>query len=415
MPANVHIRKYSGLLFAALTLAASHAAGQDAATNSKPLTSVIGTITAVDAAAHTITVKEDKTGAEDIVQLASTRTLIKVAPGAKDLKNATRISANDLAVGDRVDVRGSKLEDNPAAITARALILMSARDLQSARQAQAAEWQRSTAGVVNNVDPATGKLAITTRTPEGPKSLAVETSNATQFTRYSPETPTTPARSSLSDIQVGDQVRIIGEKSADGSSIISTRLYSGAFRTVSGTILSIAPDGKQLTIRNLVDKQPMQVVLNDASAVRKLPPMLAAALARRLNPNQATAGEGAAGPPREGESAGVSGASQRPSFPSGANGNIGPAGGGQGMGLRTRGNGDISQMIERLPAEPVSELKPGDAVVVAGVATAGDNRRFLATNVIAGVEPILQSAPARQRAGESLGGDWGLGEIAAPQ
>jgi hypothetical protein len=50
-------------------------------------------------------------------------------------------------------------------------------------------------------------------------------------------------------------------------------------------------------------------------------------------------------------------------------------------------------------------LKPGDAVVVAGAPIANDQSRLLATNVIAGVEPIFQSASPRQM--QSLG-DWGL-------
>jgi len=40
-------------------------------------------------------------------------------------------------------------------------------------------------------------------------------------------------------------------------------------------------------------------------------------------------------------------------------------------------------------------------VVISGAATGADNTRLLATNVIAGVEPILQSAPQRQ-GGQSL-------------
>ena len=71
-------------------------------------------------------------------------------------------------------------------------------------------------------------------------------------------------------------------------------------------------------------------------------------------------------------------------------------------------------MIEHLPAISLSELKPGDAVVISGVATGEDGSRLLATNIIAGVEPILQSAPARQ-GGQATGGDWGLGEMTIPQ
>ncbi|MBV8572531.1 MAG: hypothetical protein JO319_18075 [Acidobacteriaceae bacterium] len=392
-------------MLAALSLMAATGEAQDAAAPAKGLINVIGTVTAVDTAAPTITVKEDKTGTERIIQLANTRTLIKVSPGAKDLKSGTRITADDLQPGDRVDVRGTPAGDTPNSIAARAVILMSARDLQSARQAQAAAWLHSTSGVVNSIDPSAEKLTITTRTPEGPKPLIVETSKQTQFTRYSPQTPAVPVPSSFSDIQPGDQVRIIGNRSADNSSITATRLYSGAFRAVSGTIVSIAPDAKSLTIKSLANKQPVQVTLNDASAVRKLPPQLAMALARRLNPS--ARGE-------TGDANASAGGQGRPPATGANNATSGGPASAPGIGLRTRGNGDISQIIERLPSEPVSGLKPGDAVVVAGIATGTDNRQLLATNIIAGVEPILQSAPARE-AGASLGGDWGLGEIAAPQ
>lgn len=77
-------------------------------------------------------------------------------------------------------------------------------------------------------------------------------------------------------------------------------------------------------------------------------------------------------------------------------------------------SGDISQMLDRLPKITAADLKPGDAIVISGVATGTDSSRLQASTVIAGVEPILQSAPQRQ-SGQSLGGDWGLGEMSAPQ
>jgi hypothetical protein len=78
------------------------------------------------------------------------------------------------------------------------------------------------------------------------------------------------------------------------------------------------------------------------------------------------------------------------------------------------GGGDVAQLIERLPAISISDLKPGEAVVISGVRTDGSNPGLVATNIIAGVEPILQSAPARS-GGQSAGGDWGLGEMTVPQ
>jgi Domain of unknown function (DUF5666) len=366
---------------------------QDSASSKQALEHVLGTITTVDSNAHTVTVKEDKTGASYILQLAETKTLLKVEPGAKDLKNAVRINADDLQAGDRVDARGTKPDASSNTLAARSVVLMSGRALQQAHQAQAAEWQHSTAGVVTSVDGAAGKLNATIKTPEGAKPVVIATTGQTEFTRYAPDNPKTPAPSQLTQIQAGDQVRVIGDRSADGATIAAQKIYSGAFRTISGTVASIGPDGKSATVKDLATKKPVEIVLGEDAAVHRLPPMMAMMLARRFNPSYKPA-EGA------------------------ANGGTAPAGGGQGQrmggGGGPRGNGDISQMLERAPKIALSDLKQGDAVVVSGAATGADNTHLLATNVIAGVEPILQSAPQRQ-GGQNLGGDWGLGEIAAPQ
>lgn len=387
----------------------SWAATQDTATtpSAKPTEHLIGTITALDAAARSITVKEDKSGSEQTILLADTKTLIKVAPGAKDLKNATRMTADQLAIGDRVDIRGLKSAADPGKIAARSVVLMSARELQQVHQAQAAEWQHSMAGVVTTVDSSTGKITINQRTASGPKAVVVETSAQTEFTRYSPQSPGSPATSQLAQVQPGDQLRVIGEKSDDGSTITAQRVYSGAFRTLNGTIVSIAPDGKQLTMRDLASKKPVEILLTDSSSLRKLPPEMAMGLARRLNPSVRPSDSGA---PNGGPESVAARGGPPPAGAPGPGGMHGPGAG----GMRAGRNGDISQMIERLPKIGIADLKPGDAIVVSGVATGGDNGELTATNVIAGVEPILRSAPARQ-SGQALGGDWGLGEMTPPQ
>lgn len=400
------ISKNVAAIFVVVTLFASGAlAGQSPVAPGKPTEHLLGTITAVDSATHTITVKDDKSATDQVVSLAETKTLLKVAPGAKDLKSASRITGSDLAVGDRVDVRGFKASDGGTAISARSVVLMSARDLQQAHQTQAAEWQHSTAGVVDSADPASGKIAINARTAEGRKPISIEISSQTEFTRYAPEAPNVPAAAQLTQIQPGDQVRVLGEASDDGATIKASKVYFGAFRTVNGTILSIAPDGKQLTIKDLASKKIVSISLGEGASIRKLPPEMAAGLARRVNggsrpgsastPGSATGGNpsasGSPGAPLSRDSATPDGTARS----------------------RPRG-GDISKMIERLPAINISDLKPGDAVIVSGAATATDNSQLAATNVIAGVEPILQSAPARA-GGQATGGDWGLGEISAPQ
>ena len=65
-------------------------------------TRIVGTVTAVAAAA--ITVKTDKDG-EVNVAIPDGIKLQRVEPGAKDLSAATSIQFTDLAVGDRVLIR----------------------------------------------------------------------------------------------------------------------------------------------------------------------------------------------------------------------------------------------------------------------------------------------------------------------
>jgi hypothetical protein len=382
------------LLYSFVVTASRPAFSQDAPVAVKqPLEHVLGAVTAVDNGAHTVTVKEDKSGSSRTILLADTKTLLKVEPGAKDLKSAVRIVADDLQVGDRVDVRGLKTEAVDT-LAAKSVVLMSARDLQQAHQAQAAAWQHSTAGMVTALDASMGKITLNVRSAEGPKPVGIETSKATEFTRYAPENPKIPAASQIAQIQAGDQVRVIGEKSEDGSTIKAQRVYSGAFRTLSATISAIAADGKSVTVKELATKKLVEIALNEETAIRKLPAPMAMMLARRFNPNfKAPEGAAAAG-------GGAPTTNARP--PEAAAGH----GGGQH-------SDDISQMLEHIPKIPLADLKQGDAVVISGVALGADNSRLLASSMIAGVEPILQSAPQRQ--GQSLGGDWGLGEMAVPQ
>ncbi len=412
--------KLTSIFVAALLLTSSVSASSQnspAAAGAKP-TPIIGTITALDSNAHTVSIKQDKTGTAYTVQVGSTKTLLKVEPGAKDLKTATRITTDDLAVGDRVEVGALKSDADPNTVVARSVILMSARDLQKAHQEQLAAWQHSTPGVVSAVDPSAHTITVSARTPDGPKTLTVNAASAV-FTRYSPEDPKVPAASQFADVQPGDQVRVIGQLAPDGTTLAASQIYSSAFRNVVGTIASVAADGKQITVKDLQTKQPVTVTLNDDSSVRKLPPPMAYALARRFNPDfkmpqgsgpegpgaQGPGGQNIAGAPsqtqgqgwqgRQGQQGGngATGQGQRPGGPGGAGG-----------GTRGAAGGDLSQMLDRLPKIATADLKSGDAVIVSGSPVNGDKSHLLATNVIAGVEPIFQSASRRQS--QSLS-DWG--------
>ncbi|HEX4809898.1 MAG TPA: hypothetical protein VH325_13255 [Bryobacteraceae bacterium] len=377
---------------------------------------VVGAITSVDPAGGKITVKEDKTDAEYAVSIAGTKSLLKVGPDL-NVKTATRLTPEQLAAGDRVVVHGHKPEGSQNAIDATVVLVMTKNAVEAVHQKEQEEWKtRATAGVVASVDPSGTHLIMTARTPEGPKPVTVDLAKVTQYTRYSPENPKTPTESKLADIQPGDQVRVLGNKSDDGSTISAEKVYSGSFRTLAATVASIAPDGKTIVVNDLQTKKPVTVELTDDSAVRQMPPQMAMMLARRLNPSfQAAGGPGAAnapgggrgngsgpgGPPPDGR---PSPQTAGPAGPEGAPGGARPSG---------MGRGDLTQMIERLPKIPVSDLKPGAAVVVSG-GVANANSQLVATNIISGVEPIFQSAPQRGGQNSALNSMWSLGDLSVP-
>jgi hypothetical protein len=79
--------------------------------------------------------------------------------------------------------------------------------------------------------------------------------------------------------------------------------------------------------------------------------------------------------------------------------------GGPGRG----GRGDLKQMLDRLPAVPLTGLKAGDAIMV--TTTEGtDSSHSTAVMLLAGVDDLLRASPAATRdimSGWNLGGGEG--------
>src|ERR1700693_997583 len=68
----------------------------------------------------------------NITVLPATR-IVRVAPGEKDLKNATPIQLQDIQVGDRILVGGKSSDDN-LSLVASSVVVMKRSDLQSRDQ-----------------------------------------------------------------------------------------------------------------------------------------------------------------------------------------------------------------------------------------------------------------------------------------
>jgi hypothetical protein len=362
------------------------------------LKQVIGEVTSIDAANKQIKLKGDD-GTAYTIDLNDSTSFLRVAPGEKDLKKATKIAFTDLMVGDRA----LALQKDSAA-PARAVVIMTKGDLAQEHDRERADWQkRGITGVVTALDSANKQVTATTRGRES-KTLTIDVS-AASFRRYSPDSIkfADAKPSSFADLQVGDTVRALGDKNEDGTQLKAQAVVSGAFETIAGTVDSVDTAANQVHLTNLQTKKPVVVRIIPDSLMRRLDPTVAAMLARRLRPDSAAGSATVAAGGRPAGAAGEQGESGAPGgFRGGAGGPGGPGGGGRFGG---GAGGDLQQILEKMPQLSLSDLKKGDAVIVSSSKAAGD-APITAFSFVAGVEPFLAAAP--RTSGQVNLGSWNL-------
>ncbi|HTR36503.1 MAG TPA: hypothetical protein VMH80_11405 [Bryobacteraceae bacterium] len=389
-----------GIAFLALTLTS-------VAQTPQALKSIIGEITAVDTAAKQIQIKGDD-GATYTVALTDRTTLVRVPPGEKDLKKATKVDFSEVTAGDRLLAR-VPAEGSAAALPARTIVIMTKADLAQKHERDRAEWQRrGITGIITTLNPDSKEIAIDTRGRDA-KTVVIEASAAT-FRRYAQDSVrfADAKPGSFAELQVGDTIRALGDKNEDGTRFKAEELVSGAFETIAATVESVDAAEGRVTLMNLQTKKPVVVKTNQNSMLRRLEPGIAAMLARRLRPGEAGANGGPGGfngPPGGGPPAG--GGSGGP--PGGFRGGFGGPGGGPGG--PGRGNFDLQQILERMPALALADLKKGDAVIVSS-SKVSDGSPLTAIAFIAGVEPFLAAAP--RTGGQVNLGSWNL-DVGVPE
>lgn len=367
------------------------------------LKSVIGEVASVDSANKQINLKGDD-GAVYTITLSDNTAFLRIPPGEKDLKKATKIAFSDVVAGDRALARGT-LDDQSKQVAARTIVIMTKGDLAQKQEHDREEWQRrGVVGVVTAVDPATKEVTISTRGRDA-KTVTIDTS-AASFRRYAPNSVkfADAKPSSFADLQPGDTVRALGDKNDDGTHLKAEEVVSGAFETIAGTVDSVDPATGEVRLTNLQTKKPVVVRTNQNTLLRRLDPQVAAMLARRLRPDSSSGG-GPAAPGRPEAGGRPEGAEQ--GAPSGGfrGGFGGPGGGPRAGGPRGAGGGDLQQILERMPQLSLAELKKGDAVIVSSSKNPGDSA-ITAFAFVAGVEPFLAAAP--RTAGQVNLGSWNL-------
>lgn len=367
----------------------------------------MGEVKAIDAASKQLIIKTDA-GSLVIVGLGEKTLYMRLAPGAKDLTGATPVAFTDVGEGDRVWARGKVAEDQRSVPLAAALVIMTKVDIAKKQEEERAEWRRrGILGEIKAIDTEKREITISTRTMADVQSVILPVSENVELRRYAPDSIRFADAdiSTLEDLKVGDQLRALGDRSAEGDRFTAEKIVTGSFITVAGTVSAINAKTGEITIEDLQSKQPLTIVIKQDAVLRKFPPPgeMGAVFMR-------PGGGGPGGPPGGGQAR-----VQR----EGA-GRQGPPGGpgGPGGGIRMGGGGfNIQEVLERLPTISVAEVQNGDTIIVSSTKGA-DPSRLTAITLVSGAETLLNMMAARQAqtgGGQVANPGAGLGGAGIPQ
>lgn len=371
--------------FAAAVLVAAGFAQTAPAAKTPP---VLGAITAVDAASNLITVKS-QTGETVQLTLTPHSFILHLPLGETDIKKAEKLTLNDVTPGEEL-VASYQLSADGKVKEVRTLMLRTKADLAEMAKKEEEDWRkRGTTGNLASVDAAAKTFTI----KSGAKDIVVKPADKVEYMRYSPDSAKVADAkpSSFAELKPGDEVHILGNKSPDGTSITAEKVVFGNFPQLAATIKSINPATGEMVVTDLANKKPVTIRVVADSNMKKLPDVAAQMLARRYGAARGGGDNGGAG---RGQGRGPGGAG-------GPGGPGGPGGGGRG--------GDVGQILANAPAIALTDLKPGDAIMVK-TTLGGASGPATAVTLLAGVEPILTAAPNSTRdimSGWNLGGGGG--------
>ncbi len=374
-------------------------------TTAQVISGVIGEVKAIDSTANQIVVRADNSVIHT-VNLSGKTQYKRMPIGEKSLTKATDISLADVGPGDRVWARWRPGADQKTEPTPQ-LVVMSKADVAKRQEQERAQWRRrGVSGIVASVNASTQEITVSSRSLMGaPQAVIIPVTDKVLMRRYPPDTIPKYSEakpSKFEEVKVGDQVRALGDKSADGTHLTAEEVLFGTFKIVGGTVTAIDAAANQIKINDLTTKKPLTIMLKPDSVLRRFPENAAAMF-----------GGGGAGPGGPGAGAGP-GAGQSP-----AQGQQ-PAPRPQGAGP---GGGSMADLLERLPMISIGELKVGDTIIMSSL-PGSDPPQFTAISLVSGVEPLLQMMAMRQQAGGAarpqggvdLGGSFGgmFGGVGGP-
>lgn len=369
-----------------LACAVAAAAGGGTSQGTGSQQHLVGEVTAIDEAAGRITVRTDA-GASRSVTTGERTVYRRVPPGETSLEKAELITGRDVRVGDRVLVPGGAAGGQTAAAQ---IIVMARGEAKAVRDRERDEWRRrGVAGRVVALDPSKKEIVIEARGREGVQVVTVAAAGDARFRRFAPDSLRTgdAVPGAFADIQVGEQLRALGDRSADGARVTAEEIVSGPVTRVIGTVVGTDAARGEVTVKRDQTGETTTVAVGKRTTLRRMPREVAEELARQSAR-------------REGQSERAAGGSSQPR--DGGPRAEGAGRPGDGGGGARRGGRNLQQVFESLPTITVADLKKGDSVVVTGTGVA-DAAHVTAVALIAGEADMLRWLQRLQRAAPGLG------------
>ncbi|HEV2862342.1 MAG TPA: hypothetical protein VGX48_15125 [Pyrinomonadaceae bacterium] len=343
---------------------------------------VVGEVTAVDAATGQVTVKTD--AGESVTVPTDARTeYFRIQPGQTSLEGAEKLTRADLRVGDRVVARGT------AGQAARQLIVTTrAAASSSAGAGGPQDGRRRLVGRIVALDAAKKTLNVQTFGREGVETVALAAGEGVRVLRFAPDSlrPSDARPATFADLNVGDQLRASGQRTAEGAGFVPEEIIAGTFTRLAGAVTAVAPDRNEFTLKDEATGQTFTVAAGKNTMLRRATPEFVEALERR---GQRRGGGGGRRDDPEAQARREERRRQREqqggARPEGAERGAGR----EGEGGRRGGMRGPQQMFESLPVVAVADLKKGDTVLV--TATPGsDAARVTAVALVAGDSEFLR-------------------------
>jgi len=365
---------------------------------------VTGEVASVDSTKIVLVTKD---GSLDVM-LSDETVYKRVPPENPDPKAAVASALTDIGVGDKLLVTGIFPEDKKT-LPARSVYLMTKADIAQKNTKESERWAtKGISGRVASVDQITKQVKIEVRGLANTTNVVLTPKEGVKVLRYAPNSVkfSEAVESNINEIQAGDMLRALGDRSPDGASFAAEEIVTGAFRTVAGTVKTVDVAKNEVVIADIQSKKDVTVELGSASALKKFPEEMAQRMAA-FQAGQAGGGmrPGAGGGPGAG-GPGAAGGAQRPQQGTGAAAPGQPgAGGGGGRGFG--GRRGIDEMLEGFPNITAADLKAGDVIAVSSSKN-NTPERITAIKLLAGVGPFLQAAQAQAAAGGGQRGRGGL-------